>query len=48
MNLEQIYHSQFKTLLAQRDRYVFLLDEINRQITKLKAEAKQDRVTIAD
>ena len=48
MNLKEIYDSQYKTLLAQRERYVFLLSEINRQIIQLKAEAAKDQIALAD
>ena len=48
MNLKEIYTHQLETLLAQRDRYVFYLDEINRQIIQLKAEAEKDQVALAD
>ena len=48
MNLNEIYTHQLETLLAQRERYVFYLDEINKQIRQLKAEAKKDAVILAD
>lgn len=48
MNLKEIYTHQLETLIAQRERYVFYLDEINKQIIQLKAEAKKDAITLAE
>lgn len=48
MRLDELYQSQLKTLLAQRERYVFYLNETNRQIIQLKAEAEKENITIAE
>lgn len=48
MQPSEIYQSHLEALMAQRERYVFYLVEIQKQIAELKAEAKKENIIIAE
>ena len=45
--IQSIYQAQYRSLVEQRDRYAFYLEETDRQIILLRQEAKLANVELA-
>jgi len=46
--LDTLYNSMLRTLVERRTELIQEIEEINRQITELKNEAKESGVTLAN